>query len=127
MKRYLKKNQLKLKIIDLSNNIIPKVMAEENIGQEFRVKEIDKIRNYFIKEIKQNELISKKHKKIFNILNYIEHLLILSCSFTGYVPISAFVSLVGIPLDVSSSVITIRTSIVTAGIKNYRSMIQKKT
>ena len=127
MKRYLKKNQLKLKIIDLSNNIIPKVMAEENIGQEFRVKEIDKIRNYFIKEIKQNELISKKHKKIFNILNYIEHLLILSCSFTGYVPISAFVSLVGIPLDVSSSVITIRTSIVTAGIKNYKSMIQKKT
>ena len=102
-------------------------MAEENIGQEFRVKEIDKIRNYFIKEIKQNELISKKHKKIFNILNYIEHLLILSCSFTGYVPISAFVSLVGIPLDVSSSVITIRTSIVTAGIKNYKSMIQKKT
>ena len=127
MKRYLKKNQLKLKIIDLSNNVIPKVMAEENIGQEFRVKEIDKIRNYFIKEIKQNELISKKHKKIFNILNYIEHLLILSCSFTGYVPISAFVSLVGIPLDVSSSVITIRTSIVTAGIKNYKSMIQKKT
>ena len=127
MKRYLKKNQLKLKIIDLSNNIIPKVMAEENIGQEFRVKEIDKIRNYFIKEIKQNESISKKHKKIFNILNYIEHLLILSCSFTGYVPMSAFVSLVGIPLDVSSSVITIRTSIVTAGIKNYKSMIQKKT
>ena len=126
MKRYLKKNQLKLKIIDFSNNIVPKDMAEENIGQKFRVKEIDKIRNYFIKEIKQNELISKKHKKILSILSYIEHLLILACSFTGYVPISVFLSLAGIPLDVSSSVITIRTSIVTAGIKNYKSIIQKK-
>ena len=39
-------------------------MAEENISQEFRSKEIDKTRNYFIEEIKQNELISKKHKKV---------------------------------------------------------------
>ena len=103
MKRYLKKNQLKLKIIDFSNNIVPKDMAEENIGQKFRVKEIDKIRNYFIKEIKQNELISKKHKKILSILSYIEHLLILACSFTGYVPISVFLSLAGIPLEVNNS------------------------
>ena len=29
-------------------------MAEENIKQEFRLKNIDEIRNYFIKEIKQN-------------------------------------------------------------------------
>ena len=38
-------------------------MAEEKIGQEFRLREIDKIRNYFIEDIKQNELISKKQKK----------------------------------------------------------------
>ena len=29
-------------------------MAKENISQEFRLKEIDETRNYFIKEIKQN-------------------------------------------------------------------------
>ena len=38
-------------------------MTEENIDQGFRSKEIDKTRNYFIEEIKKNELISKKHKK----------------------------------------------------------------
>ena len=42
-------------------------MIEENIIQEFRFKEIDEQRNYFIEEIKQNELISKKHKKICRI------------------------------------------------------------
>ena len=28
-------------------------MAKENITQEFRLKEVDKIKNYFIEEIKQ--------------------------------------------------------------------------
>ena len=39
-------------------------MVEKNISQEFRLKNIDKTRNYFLEEIKQNELISKKHKKV---------------------------------------------------------------
>ena len=38
-------------------------MVEENISQEFRLKNIDKTRNYFLKEIEQNELMNKKHKK----------------------------------------------------------------
>ena len=37
-------------------------MSEENISQEFRLKNIDKISNYLIEEINQNELISKKYK-----------------------------------------------------------------
>ena len=31
-------------------------MAEENISQEFRLKNIDETRNYFLEKIKQNEL-----------------------------------------------------------------------
>ena len=50
-------------------------MSKENISQEFRLKEIDKKRNYFIGEMKQNELIRKKHKKVCKILNFNEHLL----------------------------------------------------
>ena len=45
----------------MPNNILPKDMAEENIGEKFRLKEIDKTRNYFIEEIKQNELKIKIH------------------------------------------------------------------
>ena len=44
-------------------------MAEENINQEIRLKNIDEIRNYFLKEIQQNELISKKHKKVCKALS----------------------------------------------------------
>ena len=37
-------------------------MAEENISQEFRLKNIDEGRNYFREEIEENELMSKKPK-----------------------------------------------------------------
>ena len=35
-------------------------MSDESISQEFRSKNIDETRIYFIKEINQNELMSKK-------------------------------------------------------------------
>ena len=38
-------------------------MSGQNINQEIRMKNIDETRNYFIKEINQNELISKTIKK----------------------------------------------------------------
>ena len=49
-------------------------MTRENISQEFTLKNIDKIRNCFIKEINQNELVSKKHEKVCRVLNCIEYL-----------------------------------------------------
>ena len=53
-------------------------MAQENISQEFRLKNIDETRNYLIEEINRNELMSKKHEKVCTSLNYIEHFLILA-------------------------------------------------
>ena len=55
-------------------------MAEENISQEFRLKNIDETRNYLIEEINRNELMSKKRKKVCTTLNYIEHF----CYFRFY-------------------------------------------
>ena len=46
-------------------------MPEENMSQEFRLKNIDETRKYLIEEINRIELISKKHKKVYRILNYI--------------------------------------------------------
>ena len=50
-------------------------MSEQNISQEFRLKNIDETRNYFLKEIEQNKLMSEKHKKVCTNLKYIEHFL----------------------------------------------------
>ena len=49
---------------------------------------IEKARNFMIKEINQDDLMSKKHKKLCTTLNYIEHLLTLAFASTGCVTVS---------------------------------------
>ena len=58
-------------------------MAEENISQEFRLKNIDQTRNYLIEETNENELMSKKYKKFCTTLNYFERFVILGSTITG--------------------------------------------
>ena len=53
-------------------------MAQENISQEFRLKNIDETRNYLIEGINRNELMGKNHEKVCTSLNHIEHFLILA-------------------------------------------------
>ena len=83
-------------------------MSEENISQEFRLKNIDETRNYFIEEINQNELVNKKHRKVCIVLNYIEHFLILVSTVAGCDSISAFASLVGIPIGIKISAVGLK-------------------
>ena len=63
---------------------------------------------------------------VCKFLNYIEHLLILASTVTGCVSISAFASLVGFPVGIASSATTIKSCVVAAGIKKYKSIIYKK-
>ena len=83
-------------------------MVGGHISQEFRSKNIDGTRGYLIEEINRNELMSKKHKKVSITLNCIEQFLILACTTTGCISISAFASLVGISIGVTSSVIRLK-------------------
>ena len=69
-------------------------------------------------------MISKKHKKVCRVLNYTEHLLILTSTVTGCVSICALISLDDIPESIASSAITIKISVITAGI--IKSIIKKK-
>ena len=53
-------------------------MAEESISHKITLKNIDETSEYFTEEIRENELMSKKHKKNCTILNHIKRLLILA-------------------------------------------------
>ena len=101
-------------------------IPEKNISQEFKLKNIDETRNYLIEEINRNELMSKKHKKVCTTLNYIEHFLILASTITGCISISAFVSLLGIPIGITNSAIGLKICAITVGIKKFKSIIKKK-
>ena len=84
-------------------------MVEEHISQELRLKNIDETRNYFLSKT----------------LIYIKHFLILDSAITGCISISAFASLLGIPVGITSFAIGLKIYAITAGIK-YKSKIKKK-
>ena len=94
-------------------------MVEENISQEFRLKNTDETRNYFIEEIEQNELMCKKHKKFW-------HFLILVSTITRCILIFGFTSFFAIPIEITSSAIGLKICAITAEIKKYKSIINKK-
>ena len=97
------------------------------MNQEFRLKKIiDVIRNYLIEEINQNELTSKKHKKICRVWNYIEHSLIIISATSGCVSIPAFASLNAILIGITSYAMGVIISVITAEIKKYKSVKKKK-
>ena len=58
--------------------------------------------------------MSKKHKSFCMASNYIEQFLILVSAITGCVSISAFASLVGIPIGIASSAIGLNICAITA-------------
>ena len=93
---------------------------------EFILNKTDETRNYLLKEIKHNDLMSEKYKKTCKYLNYVEHLLILASTVTGYVSISEFASLVCVPVGITSSAVGLKICTITVGIQKYKSNIKKK-
>ena len=98
-------------------------MIEENLSQEFKLKKIEQTGNYFLEEIEKNELMSRKHKKVCTTLHCIKHFLILAFSITGWISISAFPSLLGIHIGITSSAGGLKV----CAIKKYKLIIKKKT
>ena len=70
--------------------------------------------------------MGKKHKSVYPTLNYMEHFLILGPAITGCVSISAFASLVGIPIGITNSGIGLKIFPITAVIKKYKSINKNK-
>ena len=93
-------------------------MANKNLSQKFKFRNIDGTGQFFM-----NELMSKKHKSVCTTLTYIEFFLILASGSTGCVYVFVLASLVGIPVGITSTTITCA---ITAEIKYYKLIIKKR-
>ena len=98
----------------------------EEVSLEFRLRKINETRNYLLDEITHNDLMSEKYKKAYKYLNHVEHLLILASIISGCVSIFAFASLFCVPVCITSSEEGINICAITAVIKKYKLIIQKK-
>ena len=88
----------------------------EEASLEFRIRRIKEWRNYILDEIKRNDSMSEKNEKVCKYLNYVEHLPSLSSATAAFFSISAFTSLVAIPVGITSSVIGIKICAITEGV-----------
>ena len=70
--------------------------------------------------------MSKKYRKVYATLNYIEDFLILAFSMTGCISISVCASLLGIPIGMTSSAVGLKICPIAAGMEKYKSIIKKK-
>ena len=70
--------------------------------------------------------MSRKQKKVCTTLNFIEHFFILVSVVTECISISAFVSLLGIPILITSSAIRLKIFVIAAGNKKYKLITKKK-
>ena len=71
--------------------------------------------------------MSRKQKKACTTLSYIKYfLIIIASSITGCSSISAFASLISIPIEITSSEIGLKICAVASGIKRFKSIIKKE-
>ena len=71
----------------------------------------------------KQELMSRKYKKVCTTLNCIEHFPILASTITRCISITAFASLLGIPITITSSAIGLKSCAIAEGIKKDKSII----
>ena len=106
-----------------------RTIVEKNINHEFKLENIDETKNYFLQEIKQNDMMSRKHNMVctkYNSLNYIEHFLVLASAATGCIAIFTFASLLGIAIGVTSFATGLKICAIATGVRKYKSIMKKK-
>ena len=86
-----------------------------NLSEEtkFRLDEISKIENYFIKEINQRKSCSEKLNKYITTFDYIDKMLVVLSATTGGVSIISFTSVIGAPVGIASASFALIFSLTT--------------
>ena len=81
--------------------------------QQFRLNKINEIKDYFIAEIKERELMSKRFSKYIAFCDYFG----LSAT-SGSISIASFVTVIGTPVGITSASLSLTFSLSTGIVKN---------
>ena len=81
-------------------SIYPNLAANISNEQQFRLNKINEIKDYFLAENRERELISKNHSKCIASLDYFDKSLNVSSTLSGSIPIALFASVIGVPAGI---------------------------
>ena len=71
--------------------------------QHFRLNKINEIKDYFVAEIKERELMSKRLSKYIPFGDYFDKSLIVLSATSGIISIASFATVIGTPVGIASA------------------------
>ena len=83
-----------------SHDIYPNLSANTSYEEQFRLNKINEIKDYFIAEIKERELMSKRLSKYIASFDYFDKSLIVLSVATGSISIASFATVIGAPAGI---------------------------
>ena len=95
-------------------------------NQQFRLNKISEIENYFIAEIKERELMSKKLSKYLSFSDYFDKSLIVLSVTSGGNSIGSFARVIGAPIGITSATLSLAFSLCTRLVKKLLKATRNK-
>ena len=86
-------------------------------NQQFRLNKISETEDYFITEIKERELISKKLSKYISFFDYFDKFFIVLSVLSGSISIASFTTVIGVPVGIASAILGLIFSLCTGFIR----------
>ena len=102
-----------------ASNMYPNLSANTSNDQQFRLNRINEIKNYFIAEIKERELMNKRLSKYIASSVYFDKSLIVLSVTTGNISIASFAIVIGAPVGIMSGSCSLTFSITTGFVKKF--------
>ena len=109
-----------------SHNMYPNVSKNISNEQEFRLNKINEIKDYFIPEIRERELMSKRLSKYIVSFDYFDKSLIVLSVATSSISIASFATVVGAPVGMMSASCSLAFSITTGFVKKFLKTTRNK-
>ena len=100
-------------------NAIPLNVIPLNNQQQFRLNKINEIKDYFVAEIKERKLMSKRLSKYIASFDYFDNSLIVLSATTGSTTIASFTTVIGASVEKASACFSFEFSISTGILKKH--------
>ena len=107
-------------------NIYPNLATSISNEQQFRLNKINEIKDYFLAEIRERELISKNLSKYIASLDYFDKSLNVLSILSGSISIASFATVIGAPAGIIGASCGFTFSITSGFVKNFLKTIRNK-
>ena len=109
-----------------TRNMYPNLSANISNDQQFRLNRINEIKDYFIAEIRERELMSKRPSKYIASFDYFDKSLIDLSVANASISIASFATVIGAPAGIMSASCSLALSITTGFVKTFLKIIINK-